>query len=109
MKAYKIMERHQNGFRTLFHGNWGSRIIPVNQWVEAQIREEAKDGTSKTTYRSGWHSLEDYDDCEEYLSRFKKRLADLVIVEVKLGGEIWTKKHSRSNVLLSSKLYIKKG
>jgi hypothetical protein len=101
------MERHQHGYRTLFHGNYGSRIIPVGEWVDAQIREEAKDGTSKTTYRSGWHALENYDECIDYLSRFKKRLEDLVIVEVKLAGDIWKKAHSRSNVLLSTRLYIK--
>ena len=48
MITYKIMEKHNGEYRTLFHGNFGSRTIPVGEWQDAQIREQSKDGASKT-------------------------------------------------------------
>jgi len=35
---YKIVEKHQDGLRTLFHGNKGSRILKTNIWLEANIK-----------------------------------------------------------------------
>ena len=52
---YKIMERDGCNFKTLFHGNFGSRKILKERWTRAQIRPRAKDGTGKKTYKSGWH------------------------------------------------------
>ena len=106
MIAYKIVELDKGKLKSLFHGTNGTRIMEAHTWLEAQIREEAKDGTSKTTYRSGWHTLPTLDECKEYLSRFTKRLDKLVIVEVEIGGDIWEKEHSPSNVLLSTRMKI---
>jgi hypothetical protein len=108
MKAYKIVEHYKGGIRTLFHGTHGSRHLPINVWIDAQIRESAKDGTSKSTYKSGFHSIPTLKECRDYLSQFKTRLDDLVIVEVEVGNETWGKKHSPSNIILSSKIKITK-
>ena len=106
MKAYKIVESYNGGIRSLFHGTNGTRHFPMNTWIDAQIREHAKDGTSKNTYRSGFHTLPTLKECQEYLMRFKTRLGNLTIVEVEVDGELWNKDHSPSNVLLSSKIKI---
>lgn len=107
-KAYKIMEYHDGIFKTLFHGNFGSRVIQSNKWIKAQIRERVKDGTSKTYYKSGWHVLPTLNECREYLIQFTRRLDKLVIVECKISGDIWEKKHSHANVLLAEYIYIGK-
>ena len=106
MIAYKIVEKYNGGIRALFHGTNGTRHFPIGEWMTAQIRENAKDGTSKNTYRSGYHVLESYDDCVNYLSNFKRRLDDLVIVKVECDGEFWEKSQSKSNVLLVEKMKI---
>jgi len=106
MIAYKIVEYDKGVLKSLFHGTNGTRIMEQHTWLEAQIRENAKDGTSKTTYKSGWHVLPTLDECKAYLSRFTKRLDKLVIVEVEIGGDIWEKEHSPSNVLLSTRMKI---
>ena len=61
--GYKIMERSDKPghFKTLFHGNFGSRTVDANKYLKAQIRPEAYDGSRSTTYRSGWHTLRSYD------------------------------------------------
>lgn len=106
MIAYKIVEYDKGKLKSLFHGTNGTRIMEQHTWLEAQIRENAKDGTSKTTYKSGWHVLPTLDECKDYLSRFTKRLDKLVIVEVEIDGDIWEKVHSPSNVLLSTRMKI---
>ncbi len=106
MIAYKIVEYDKGKLKSLFHGTNGTRIMEQHTWLEAQIRENAKDGTSKTTYKLGWHVLPTLDECKAYLSRFTKRLDKLVIVEVEIDGDIWEKEHSPSNVLLSTRMKI---
>lgn len=106
MIAYKIVETYDNGLRSLFHGTDGTRHFSVGVWLDAQIRLNAKDGTSKTTYRSGFHVLPTLEECEEYLSRFTKRLNNLVIVKVEIGEECWEKVHSPANVILTSRMKI---
>jgi hypothetical protein len=106
MIAYKIVELDKGKLKSLFHGTNGTRIMEAHTWLEAQVREEVKDGTSKTTYRSGWHTLPTLGECKDYLSRFTKRLDKLVIVEVEIDGDIWEKEHSPSNVLLSTRMKI---
>ena len=81
MKAYKICEFENGVYKTLFHGINGSRSIPVNTWLASE-QKIVKDGTSKTTYESGWHVLPTYEDAVNYLTKFKSRLDKLVIVEI---------------------------
>lgn len=104
--GWKIVEKYDKGLRSLFHGTNGTRHFPVNEWMTAQIRENASDGTSKTKYRSGYHILSTKDECLAYLDRFNRRLDKLVIVEVEYRGEIWEKTHSHANVLLVEQMKI---
>lgn len=103
MKAYKIVEVVNGDIRTLFHGLNGSRTVPRGQWLKADMKM-VKDGTSKTEYLSGWHVLPTREACEEYMSRFTKRVDILHIVECEVRNT-WPKAHSPSPVLLAE--YIK--
>lgn len=100
---YKIVDEDKPGiFKTLFHGINGSRVLQFNEWLEADLKM-VKDGTSKTKYLSGWHIMEDLQECTDYLRNFKHLTKKRIVAcEAK---HIWPKSHSRSNVWLSQ--YIK--
>ena len=103
--GYKIVEKKHGNVLTLFHANFGSRIMPVGEWIECQVREQAKDGTSKTTYRSGFHILPSYDEALEYLQRFKSP-RHLAIFEVQYPDNFWEKTHSPSNTRLADRMML---
>ena len=67
---YKIVDYENGKYKTLFHGVNKSRVLKFNEWLEADMKQ-VKDGTSKTTYMSGWHIVPDYKSTLEYLQRFK--------------------------------------
>lgn len=102
-RAFKIIEIVNGEIKTLFHGINGSRVMPVNEWLRADIKI-VSDGTSGTPYKSGWHTLPDYESTVEYMKRFTKRLEILRIVECEVRNT-WSKEHSPSPVILSE--YIK--
>jgi hypothetical protein len=87
------MDYEDGHLKTLFHGIGGSRT--VKQWVpiHADIKFKVKDGTSKSTYTSGWHVLETKAQAVAYLHKFKN-LDKKVIVKCKASGDIWKKGHS---------------
>ena len=60
--AFKIVEVVDDGIRTLFHGLNGSRRMPRGIWLRADERQ-VKDGTSNTSYMSGWHVFLSRLDC----------------------------------------------
>lgn len=102
---YKIVEVDKKGnIKSLFHGIDGSRILKTNRWMTAEIKT-VKDGTSKTSYQSGWHVIPSYRECKDYLKKFNiihnKRIAKCKV------KTIWPKSHSPSNVWLAEKLIIK--
>jgi len=100
--CFKIVEYEKGQIRTLFHGLDGSRKMPAGEWLTA-IKKQVKDGTSKTTYLSGWHVLLHYKECENYLLKFTKRLDKLKIVECEARG-LRPKTHSPDNVWLADQI-----
>ena len=105
MKAYKIVEQHGPHLKTLFHGLDGTRTLPYGKWLTA-VKKRVKDGTSKTTYLSGWHVLKSRSAAEDYLRAFTKRLDILKIVPVDVRGEVRLKGHSRSEVYLADQMRL---
>ena len=105
MKAYKIVEQHGLHLKTLFHGLDGTRTLPYGKWLTA-VKKDVKDGTSKTTYLSGWHVLMSRAAAEDYLGAFTKRLDILKIVPVDVRGEVRLKEHSRSEVYLADEMRV---
>jgi hypothetical protein len=102
MIAYKIMIRDRGNVKTLFHGVNGSKTIPMNEWVEADVKQ-GRDGSGDRYYLTGWHTLESKQEALDYLKRFKAE-KDYCIVKCTIK-DIWKKEHSPSNVYLSR--YIK--
>lgn len=103
MIAYKIVEYEDNKIKTLFHAVNGSRIIPCNKWIEADVKQ-GRDGSGDRWYLTGWHTLPTKEDAERYITRFKNRVDKLKIVKCEVK-DTWSKEHSPDPVILSR--YIK--
>ena len=87
----------------LFHGINGSRILDQNVWIDAVVKP-VKDGTSKTTYMSGWHIMPSAEECHSYLDKFK-HVENKVVVRCEASG-IRPKEHSPSNVFLADRIKV---
>ena len=105
MKAYRICERKNGKLYTLFHGIKGSRHMPMNVWLNANIKK-VRDGGKKTakSYMSGFHCIEDIDEARDFIKMVRKP-RDFVLVECKVSG-VRKKEHSRSNILLADKMKL---
>ena len=101
---YKIVDKDSNdNIKTLFHGVNRSRILKFDKWLEAEMKM-VKDGTSKTSYLSGWHIAPSYEECILYLQYFKNREPKTI---VKCEAQnIWKKEHSRHNIFLAQWIKI---
>jgi len=105
MIAYRICERKGNKLLTLFHPINGSRVLPVNKWLKADVKP-VYDGSRKTStqYISGFHVLKNMNECRDFVKKFRAP-RDLVMVKCEVEG-IRKKEHSRSNVLLADKIKL---
>ncbi len=108
MKAYRICERKGDKIQTLFHGVNGSRTIPMNEWLTANVKI-VTDGTRdrSTKYISGFHVFAKAEDCRKFVGRFRKE-RDLVMVECEIRGKMWKKAHSPASVILTEQMKVLK-
>jgi hypothetical protein len=100
---YKIVERKNNRLYSLFHGNNGTRVIPLGQWVQADVKK-VHDGTNGTPYTSGWHIIATVGEARRYLRKFSADRT-LTIVPCRARG-VSPKHHSRYDVHLAKALFI---
>lgn len=101
-KWYKIVDVVNGDVKTLFHGLNGSRTLPYNKWLTAEMKM-VSDGNG-TEYLSGFHIMQSLEDSIEYLKRFKN-IENKAVVLVSTKKE-WKKEHSPSNVWLCEKIKI---
>ena len=94
MKMFKIMDYEDGKLKTLFHGVDGSRTVRPGVDIRANMKDNVTDGSSATTYTSGWHTVETLEQALEYLQAFKN-VDNKVVVECTIHGSIWRKEHSR--------------
>ena len=104
---YRIFEEKNNLPHTLFHGVNGSRCLPLDEWVDAEVKE-VYDGvkTRATKYTAGFHVLPTIELVKKFLSRFKK-LDNRVICPVEVE-DIWSKEHSHAPVKLARRMRVPK-
>jgi len=103
---WKIVEKKNGKLYSLFHGNQGSRELPLGQWVSADIKK-VHDGTNGTQYTSGWHVIATKSEARRYLKKFT---ADRVLLVVPCRARnVSPKHHSRFDVHLAKALFIYKG
>ena len=109
MKRYfRVFEEKRGMPATLFHGVHGSRKLPLDEWVNAEIKL-VKDGTNGKIYQSGFHVFLDRDETIAFFLRLFRHLEDRVIasVDVDKCAGIWSKEHSRGNVFLAARIRIR--
>jgi len=106
-KYWRLLRDRRGMPTTLFHGVGGSRVLPLNRWIDAEIKT-VHDGSKDTAtpYLSGFHVMESFDDLMKFTNRFRK-IEDLYMVLVDVGGEIRDKEHSPSNILLAERMKIR--
>ena len=95
---YKIMQKHPEGYKTLFHGLNGSKLLPVEKWLRAE-EKMGRDGSGPKWYLTGWHVLPDVETCEQYLRQFRHQ-EDKVFVPC-LAAEMRRKEGARAEVYLA--------
>ena len=105
MIAYRICERKEDKILTLFHALNGTRVLPINQWLKADIKIVC-DGSRKRakSYLSGFHVFEDKKECKDFIRKFRAP-RDLVLVKCEVEG-IRKKEHSPSNIILADKIKL---
>ena len=84
MKAYKIFDLSEDGPKTLFHGVNGSRLLPINEWVEAEIKP-VTDGSRQEPYLSGFHAYPSLDAVRKWIAG-AKNTDNRVVVSVQVDG-----------------------
>jgi len=106
-KKYWRLLRDKEGLpTTLFHGLSGSRRLPLDEWLDAEIKTVTDGGKKKAKkYKSGFHVLPTLEEIVKFTNRFR-RIEDLVIVEVDVQ-DLWSKEHSPANVWLAARMRIR--
>lgn len=103
--AYRVFRigKH-DGPATLFHGWWGSKTLPLDMELEAQVRPVTNPGKAESgrLFFSGWHVVPERKDIAGYLKRFK-RPEELVVCKVYVSG---VRDKPGSKVLLADKMVI---
>ena len=85
----------------LFHGLHGSRRVPLDRWISAR-KVWAQDGSSGTTYLTGFHCLPDHQSIDKWA---KSLIHDKLLANVQVRN-VWIKTHSNHGVMLAEEIYL---
>lgn len=100
---YKIVDEKKGELKTLFHGYNGTRKIPTEKWLSADVKM-VKDGQDGRPYVSGFHVLPTRQECVDYLNMFKnmkhKKIVKCIVKSTR------PKMQSRHRVYLAEMLYV---
>ena len=105
MKCYRIVEIKNGKPHSLFHGTDGSREIPMNRWVDANIKT-VHDGSCGTEYESGFHILLSAKEALEFFNKMFRIKENRIVIKCYAKG-LRKKSHSKRDVYLADKIMIK--
>lgn len=73
-RAYRLFRVDKDGLpRTIMHGWYGSRSLPLDQWLPAEVKDVSNPGDKLgNTYKSGWHVALAVDVVANYTNRFSE-------------------------------------
>ena len=100
---WRLLRDKDSSPATLFHGVQGSRILPLDEWVDADVRRVDDGGTP---YQSGFHVVPMYAELLRVASRFRN-IDDVVVCLVDVAGDVWEKEHSPYAVLLAERMRVR--
>ena len=99
---YRIVEMKDGAPHSLFHGTQGRRELPLNEWINADLKMVSDGGRE---YLSGFHLFKTHESAKTYLdTRFKHKHNKCVIVCY--AKELWPKPTNPDNVLLAERIMI---
>ena len=96
--GYKIFDYDDGVIKFIFHGVNNSRVVPIEQWVKAEIKE-VRDSAGPT-YQSGFHIFTSWEDVQKWPGDMNGR----VVIRVKARGI--RQKPTKTRVLLADELYV---
>lgn len=99
MYWYRIVEKTDKGYKTLFHGCNKSRSLSIGKWLRSE-QKKVRDGSAGKYYTSGWHLMENFEECQKFMKSRFTASRELVIVKCKVKGKSWPKAHSPYNIML---------
>jgi len=105
---YRFVDMKNGKMHSLFHKTNGTKELPLNQWIEADVKL-VRDGSRKTSteYTGGWHVFTEFEETKKFLLKRFANLKPKAIVKCKVK-DIWKKEHSRNNILLVRHMLIEK-
>ena len=107
---YKIVEwKGGEDYRLLHYGIDREKRIPLNRWLEAEIKENVRDGSGDRRYTSGIHIFDDENSARQYSGKFKDEVGGKrrITTVVKCYAEgVKKKEHSKSNVYLADRIKV---
>lgn len=104
--AYRLFRKGDRP-ATLFHGLDGSRTLPTDVWIDAEVKLVWNPGKNNNGpgYMSGFHVGFDRDEIVEYTKRFKNP-DDLVVCKIYVD-KVRPKPRATSNIHLAECMLIK--
>ena len=106
---YRIFDDIDDLPRTLFHGVHRSRKLPLDEWIEAEVKYgQDGSGQKKKRYKTGFHMVDSEAAALKFLDTMFKyknqRVVCRVLVDETAGT--WPKPHSRHGITLVKRMKI---
>lgn len=98
MEGFRLVRRRNGNPITIAHGVCGSRELPINEWLEADVRWACNPGAKdQPHYWTGFHVFRDLETAEAYQQRFKHPQPEVMRVTYRKAE----KKPTNPDVLLT--------
>lgn len=102
MKGFRLVRLENGQMKTIVHGVGGSRTLPFNEWMEAEVKWTHNPGSKdQPHFWCGFHVFTNMQTALYYRSRFTYQPA---VVEVEYDD--WWYKPTNPNVILCRYLKI---
>lgn len=103
--CYRIVEVKNGQPLSLFHGTNKSRVLPLGEWVDADVKVVC-DGSRGTRYVSGFHVFLTLEEAQDFFSKMFRRRENRRIVRCEAAGLIRPKVHARGVVYLADRIRV---
>jgi len=86
-KVFRIFEVKDGNIKSLFHGTDGSRTLPLDTWIQANIKE-VRDGRGNFTYQSGFHVLLSEEEAINFFEKMFRIKENRQVLPCYIRGEL---------------------
>ena len=103
VNVWRIIEKHERGIKTLFHGVNGSRVLPQGRWIKAE-KKWGSEGVGGRKYITAFHCLDSKENMVKFSKKFRIRKNRYIIPILAKG----LRKKRGSVALLADEIFIPK-